>query len=125
MHRPSTIRERRALLDEARAIMNREFAGELRLGDVSTRIHTSARHLQRAFADLDSTTFRSELTKIRMTRAAEMLRRDPYTSVAAVSRAVGYKQPSQFTKAFRAEHGVTPSAFRAARRTHHGYGPLS
>ena len=33
--------------------------------------------------------------------------------VARVARAVGYRQPAQFSKAFRRHHGVPPSSLRA------------
>ena len=49
-----------------------------------------------------------------MDRAAELLERRSVT-VREVARRVGYRQPAQFAKAFRRQHGVAPSDFRAAR----------
>ena len=48
-----------------------------------------------------------------MTRAAELLR-DGSTAVSEVARAVGYRQPAQFSKAFRRHHGCPPSEMRGA-----------
>ena len=72
---------------------------------------TSRRQLQRAFAEAGETSFRSYLQRVRMERAAELLREGP-TPVNQVASAVGYRQPAQFAKAFRRHHGAPPSSFR-------------
>jgi len=50
-----------------------------------------------------------------MAHAAELLRRETLP-VAAVARAVGYRQAAQFSKAFRRHHGHPPSAARPGGR---------
>ncbi|MEA2331544.1 MAG: AraC family transcriptional regulator [Thermoleophilaceae bacterium] len=95
------------------AAIQRDYAEEgLSLGTVAHSIATSRRQLQRVFSER-STSFRTELQAVRMTRAAELLR-DRALPVAAVARAVGYRQPAQFSKAFRRHHGRPPSAVRGA-----------
>ena len=37
--------------------------------------------------------------------------------VGAVARAVGYRQPAQFSKAFRRHHGRAPSELRGPPRS--------
>jgi transcriptional regulator GlxA family with amidase domain len=59
------------------------------------------------------TSFRAELQRVRMTRAAQLLR-DNTLPVATVARAVGYRQAAQFSKAFRRHYGHPPSAVRRA-----------
>ena len=104
---------RRALFDEALAVIEREYANEaLSLASVAGTIATSRRQLQRVFAER-GTSFRSVLQRVRMTQAAELLR-DGRLPVSAVARAVGYRHPAQFSKAFRRHHGSPPSALRAA-----------
>lgn len=115
MQRPSTVRLRTALYEEARSILEEDFAQDLALEDIARRVASSRRQLQRAFAEIGGTTFRSALTEVRMERAAEMLDAQPLT-VREVARRVGYRQPAQFAKAFRRHHGVTPSQFRMAKR---------
>lgn len=112
--RPTTLAARAALLRDARAIMDEEYADDLSLDDVAGRIATSRRQLQRVFAQLAGTGFREELTAIRMDRAAELLRGP--LPVGEVARRVGYRQSAQFAKAFRARHGVAPSEYRARYR---------
>ncbi len=114
--RASTIRLRASLLDEANAIVAYEYASDLTLDDIARRVASSRRQLQRAYAEIGGTTFRDHLTAVRMERAAEMLSSRALT-VREVARRVGYRQPAQFAKAFRRHHGVSPSDFRAARRS--------
>ena len=108
--RPTTLAARSELLQDAREIMSEEYAEDLSLDDVASRIATSRRQLQRVFAELAGTGFREELAAIRMDRAAELLRGP--LPVGEVARRVGYRQSAQFAKAFRAHHGMVPSAYR-------------
>ena len=113
MQRPSTIRLRSSLLEEANAIVDRDYASELSLDDIAHRVASSRRQLQRAYAEIGKTTFRDHLTHVRMERAAELLASRMFT-VREVANRVGYRQPAQFAKAFRRHRGVSPSDFRAS-----------
>ena len=118
--RPSTVRLRASLLEEANAIVEREYASELSLDDIARRVASSRRQLQRAYAEIGGTTFRDHLTRVRMDRAAEMLAAHSLT-VREVAHRVGYRQPAQFAKAFRRHHGSSPSAYRS-RGSMEGFG---
>jgi AraC family transcriptional regulator, regulatory protein of adaptative response / methylphosphotriester-DNA alkyltransferase methyltransferase len=114
-HRPSTVRLRRSLLEDAKAIVEREYASELSLDEIARRVASSRRQLQRAYAEVGRTTFRDHLTRVRMDKAAEMLVQRDLT-VREVAYRVGYRQPAQFAKTFRRYLGVAPSDFRARQR---------
>ncbi len=113
--RPATVQRRRALFLDAVRIIDTEFAEKLALDDVARRVATSRRQLQRAFAEAGETSFRSYLQRVRMARAAELLR-EGTVPVNQVATAVGYRQPAQFAKAFRRHHGAPPSSFRGTGR---------
>ena len=113
--RISTIRHRTSLFEEAAAIVAEEFDRDLSLDEIARRVASSRRQLQRSYAEIGHTTFRSHLTAVRMDAAAELLSHGPLT-VREVARRVGYRQPAQFAKAFRRHHGVSPSSYRARRR---------
>jgi AraC family transcriptional regulator, regulatory protein of adaptative response / methylphosphotriester-DNA alkyltransferase methyltransferase len=115
MQRPATVRHRTSLFDEAVAIVHEEYASDLALDDIARRVASSRRQLQRAYAEIGGTTFREHLTHVRMDRAAEMLATRGLT-VREVAARVGYRQPAQFAKAFRRQHGLAPSDYRVARR---------
>ncbi len=112
MQRLLTHARRQELLDEAIAIIERDYAEDLSLDELARRIATSRRQLQRCFTEHHDGTFRSCLTRVRMERAAGLLLTTP-ASVREVARRVGYRQPPQFAKAFSRQHGATPSEFRA------------
>jgi AraC family transcriptional regulator, regulatory protein of adaptative response / methylphosphotriester-DNA alkyltransferase methyltransferase len=112
-NRPATIQRRRALFEDALAIVEREYKDNISLDDVARRIAASRRQLQRAFREAGDTSFRTELQRVRMQKAADLLRNGDLP-VNQVASAVGYRQPAQFAKAFRRHHGTPPSAYRAA-----------
>ena len=115
IQRPATVALRSSLLEDAMAIVQREYASDLGLDDIARRVASSRRQLQRAYAEIGDTTFREHLTGVRMDRAADMLQTRGLT-VREVAHRVGYRQPAQFAKAFRRHHGLAPSDFRASRR---------
>ncbi|MBA2420550.1 MAG: helix-turn-helix transcriptional regulator [Thermoleophilaceae bacterium] len=110
--RQSTIDRRRALYEEAGEILEREYESDLSLDQVALQVAASRRQLQRAFAEAGETSFRTYLQKVRMARAAELLR-ESALPVNQVASSVGYRQPAQFAKAFRRHHGSPPSSFRS------------
>ncbi len=110
--RQSTVYRRNELYRDAIAVIEREYGDEdLSLASVARTIATSRRQLQRAFAEAGGTSFRREVQRVRMARAATLLR-EGSLSVQSVASAVGYRQAAQFAKAFRRHHGAPPSAFR-------------
>ncbi len=109
--RPGTIRQRTTLFEEATRVVESAYAEDLNLNDVARRIATSRRQLQRIYQEIGRTTFRDQLTQVRMDRAAELLSQNGYT-VREVASRVGYRQPAQFAKAFRGRHGLSPSEYR-------------
>jgi AraC-like DNA-binding protein len=108
--RAGTSRRRAALLAEAIVAIEERYAEpDLALRDIARQIATSQRQLQRVFAQLAGSAFRDEVTAVRMRHGARLLH-DTHMTVGEIARHVGYRQASQFTKAFRRFHGVTPTA---------------
>ena len=110
--RPTTIRLRTSLFQEATEIVDQEYGNDLSLDEIARRVASSRRQLQRAYAEIGQTTFRDHLTRVRMEKAAELLSTRGLT-VREVAHRVGYRQPAQFAKAFRRHLGVAPSDYRA------------
>ena len=122
--RASTVRYRTHLYHQVCDLIQAEYGEDLQLDEIARRIASSRRQLQRAFAEVGNTTFRDYLTSVRMTKAAEFLQEERLT-VREVARRVGYRQPAQFAKAFRRQHGAAPSEFRASMRPLLGAGALA
>ena len=103
------------MYEEATRLVEEEYARDLTLGEVAHRIATSKRQLQRVYQEIGETSFRDQLTHVRMERAADLLNQNGHT-VRDVANSVGYRQAAQFAKAFRAHHGVSPSEYRGRQR---------
>jgi AraC family transcriptional regulator of adaptative response / methylphosphotriester-DNA alkyltransferase methyltransferase len=116
MQRPATVAQRTTLFRDAVAIVQAEYGRDLSLDEIARRLASSRRQLQRSYAEIGKTTFRTHLTAVRMQRAAQLLTPRGLT-IREVARQVGYRQPAQFTKAFRRHHGRVPSAYRDAQRS--------
>jgi AraC family transcriptional regulator of adaptative response / methylphosphotriester-DNA alkyltransferase methyltransferase len=111
VQRTTTIRHRTSLFEEAVEIVESEYGGDLSLDEIARRVASSRRQLQRSYAEIGKTTFRTHLTAVRMQRAADMLAGGRLT-VREVAHRVGYRQPAQFAKAFRRIMGASPSDWR-------------
>jgi transcriptional regulator GlxA family with amidase domain len=112
---PSTRAARRAIFEDAVAIVRREYARDLGPDEVARRVATSRRQLQRVFAEIGGTTFSGYLTRVRLERAAELLRADT-RPVPQIAQAVGFRSASAFSVAFRRHHGIPPGAIRGGSR---------
>jgi transcriptional regulator GlxA family with amidase domain len=110
--RPTTIRLRTSLFEEATTIVDQEYGSDLSLDEIARRVASSRRQLQRAYAEIGNTTFRDHITAVRMEKASQLLGSRAVT-VREVAHRVGYRQPAQFAKAFRRHFGVAPSDYRA------------
>lgn len=84
----------------------------LSLDQVARELATSERQLQRVFQEADSGGFRSTLRRVRMEAAQERIADNPALTVREIALLVGYTQPAQFAKAFRAQVGLSPSQYR-------------
>ena len=111
--RPSTLALQDTIFQDAARVIEAEFARPISVEEVAHRVATSPRQLQRAFAEVGGLTFRSYLRRVRMFWAAQLLTATDIP-VSEVARRVGYREPSQFTKAFKRTYGATPSELREA-----------
>lgn len=84
----------------------------LKLSEVASKVaFTSAGNLSRLFRQHHGLGFQAYLQRLRMEKAAELLR-TTRISVARVARRVGYRDVSRFGQHFRRHHGQTPRSWR-------------
>lgn len=111
VHRPETVARRRALFEEAVAAIEHSYEHDgLTVADVARTVFASKRQLQRAFTEA-GTSFQATLHAIRMERAAELIVDSPL-AISAIAGRVGYRQPTQFAKAFRRYYRLAPTQLR-------------
>jgi AraC-like DNA-binding protein len=94
-----------------RALRNRVIGGSCSATDVAEVLSMHRRTLNRCL-QREGTTFRAVLDRVRFEAARDQLR-DERREIEDVARALGYAEPSAFTRAFRRWAGVPPSRWRS------------
>lgn len=94
--------------------------GDISLSEAARSIYLSESALSRLFARSTGESFNHYVRRVRIERAAELLR-DTDISVTSVALECGYSSPPVMNREFQAYYHCTPSAYRAASRTEHGH----
>lgn len=93
------------------AYMHEHLHEDVTLDELAAEANISKYHLLRSFAKSTGLTPHRYLVRLRMERAADLLR-DTGQPVLQISAACGYRSPGQFTAVFRRRFGVSPTDFR-------------
>lgn len=88
----------------------------MRLQTLADIARLSESQLQRIFKRSTRLTVSAYVAQLRISHACALLAQGNLP-VALVGEAVGYPEPAHFTRPFRAEKGVTPSAYRRLFRS--------
>lgn len=102
----------RARINRAIDYIEAHLAEELRLDDIAAAAHFSPFHFHRIFSALMGEPVNQFVKRLRLERAAALLRTRPRAPVIRVAMACGYTNPAAFSRAFRAVFGVSPTAWR-------------
>ncbi|NBD25189.1 response regulator transcription factor [Paenibacillus glycinis] len=111
------IREKRTgktanLVERVRAIIDRNYAnGGLTVAEIGKEVYLTPTYVSLLFKQETGQTVNEYLTQVRVERAKELLR-DPQYKFYDICYAIGYTDPSYFTKLFKKATGVTPSVYR-------------
>jgi AraC-like DNA-binding protein len=92
------------------AILQRDLASPPNLEQIAREVGCSAFYLSRTFSQETGSTIPQYLQRLRMDRAAELLRSGKY-NVTEAALEVGYSSFSHFSLAFRQTHGCCPGLF--------------
>lgn len=95
----------------------RESFRDATLEEASEQVNLSPSYLSKIFKEHSHSTFSEYLLKVRMEKACELLGDIRYKSYD-IAYYVGYDNPKNFSRAFKAYHGVTPLEYR--RQTEKG-----
>ena len=90
------------------------------LEEVSKLVHLNPNYLSKFFKEKTGENFSDYLLKIRMQKAAELLRTIHYKTYQ-ISEMVGYSNPKNFTRTFRKYFGKSPREFRNGDRNGAGF----
>lgn len=95
------------------------FYDEWNLDRAATRAGVSRRHFSMLFRQACGRTFWDHLTDLRLTHAAQLLRKGDH-SVTGVVFACGFGDVSQFYRLFRQRYGLPPGKWALAARSRAG-----
>lgn len=95
-------------------ILQRDLANPPTLEQIAKEVGCSAYYLSRTFSQETGSTIPQYLQRLRMDRAAELLRSGKY-NVTEAALEVGYSSFSHFSLAFRQTHGCCPGLFPVNR----------
>ena len=98
-------------LQKAINYMEDHLLDEIKIEDIAFQANASSFHFQRTFSVLTNVSVGDYLRRRRLTLAAEELLRTE-EKVIDIANKYGYDTPEAFTKAFRRQHGVSPSEAR-------------
>ncbi|WP_322907256.1 response regulator transcription factor [Paenibacillus campi] len=91
--------------------IEQHYAEPLSLTGLGQHFHFNPSYLSSYFTTHNKEGFSEHLNKIRVQKAAEMLKDDRY-SISEISDRVGYSDHSYFTKVFKKWTGLSPSQYR-------------
>jgi AraC-like DNA-binding protein len=117
---PSDVRfrdpalERRALRPALRHV-EAHYSEKIPLEVVAGLCGLSKFHFSRRFRCELGITFQEFVIRYRIDKALKLLR-NPHASVSEVAFAVGFEEPSYFSKIFRRHAGLSPSEYRTVSR---------
>lgn len=103
-----TYRQRAA--DEARAIVEEEWASSLTIGSLARRVGVNECYLKADFRSCSGLSIGEYIRKLRMENALKLIK-SGHLSVSQAASFVGYANPSHFSEAFKRFHGRLPSSF--------------
>jgi AraC-like DNA-binding protein/response regulator of citrate/malate metabolism len=115
VHRGRWRVETQQIVRKAMAYVHAHYAEQVSLKDIAAHIGLSKQHLIRSFRSEIGVTPIDYLRRYRI-RQAKILLETSDKSVTEVALEVGFSDGSYFSRAFRRETGVSPSAYRKGER---------
>jgi AraC-like DNA-binding protein len=113
---PVVSAHHRMLARDVEVALSGEFDQPLSLTDLARRVGTSVYHLCRVFRAVTGSTMHQYRQRLRLRAALEAVTCGSAT-LTQVAVSLGFPSHSHFTKAFRIEFGILPSALRRSSRS--------
>ena len=98
-------------MEDATQFFNAHFSESISIDDYALSLHMSTCWFIRSFKRYNGVTPMQYILNLRITNAKILLRTTTY-SVADVAAIVGYENPLYFSRLFKKQTGLPPSAFR-------------
>ncbi|MBR6790968.1 MAG: helix-turn-helix domain-containing protein [Oscillospiraceae bacterium] len=108
---PSPLTEYHPAVQSVIRAVSIRYMQPLTLETLAKECHMDGKYLGRLFIRQTGESFRAHLNRVRLERAAELLRRTPMT-VLAIALECGFQNISYFNRLFRTAYGCTPGEYR-------------
>ena len=95
------------------ALIQRHFAEPCAVDELARAVNVSPSYLTRLFRDQTGRSPASFVREVRLRRAYELVQ-TTFLSIKEVMAAVGWNDPSHFSRTFKRHFGVSPQGLRAA-----------
>lgn len=107
----------RNAFERCRNFLEAHYTDIAGIGSAARQCNVSPEHFSRLFRRFAGMGAGGFLRRLRLNQATRLLQQSGL-SVKEVALCTGFKDPYHFSKAFKAAHGVPPTAFRAGPGTH-------
>jgi two-component system response regulator YesN len=111
--RPNANRFAEQTIERCRQVIAEAYSQPLTDEKLAEQVGLSRSHFRYLFKEITGMPFKRYLSQVRLTAAKQMIT-DTRMSIREVCFAVGYGDLSSFYRAYRAYHGVAPTADRHA-----------
>jgi AraC family transcriptional regulator len=101
-----------ARINRAVDYIDRHLAEEMTLPDIAAAAYFSPFHFHRIFKGLMGEPVSQFVQRVRLEKAALLLKADHRKTITRVAMECGYQNPAAFSRAFRAAFGCSPSQWR-------------
>jgi|GEM_PF-1113562 len=112
--RPTCHQRQVQMIEEAKAILGRDFASDISLVDLAQRLHCSPANLSRIFHAATGLRLADYRLELRLRKAVALLEESDF-AIGDIGIQVGFASHSHFTSAFHQHFGMNPSRFLRSR----------
>ncbi|TVX96276.1 response regulator [Cohnella terricola] len=103
------------VITEIMRIIQERFSENLTIADIASQVYLAKTYICLLFKQETGETINEYITRVRMEKAKELLNGTD-RKLAEICTAIGYAEPSYFTKQFRKFTGMNPSDYRDIQR---------